>query len=176
VEGVRIVIDAGLRRVPRYVPRTGLTMLETLPVTAASADQRRGRAGRVAPGVCYRLWTAEEHRRLAPFAEPEMAQADMAPLALELALWGAADASELAWLDPPPEGAYKQAVELLNRLGALDDRGIVTAEGRRMAELGMHPRLAHMTLRAAASGRADLACELAALLESREAEASASVD
>lgn len=175
VEGVRIVVDAGLSRVPRYSPRTGLTSLATVPVTRAAADQRRGRAGRVAPGVCYRLWTEEEHRRLAPYGEPEIREADLSSLALELALWGAADPGELAWLDPPPEGAYRQAQELLRRLGALDDRGVATAEGRRMAELGMHPRLAHMTLRAAAAGSGDLACELAALLESREG-ASASAD
>ena len=168
VEGVRIVVDGGLSRVPRYSPRNGLTALETVAVTAASADQRRGRAGRVAPGVCYRLWTEEEHRRLAPFGEPELLSSDLTPLALELSLWGARDPSELAWLDPPPEGAYKQAVELLQRLGALDERGVATAFGRRMAELGMHPRLAHMTLRAMDDGRGDLACELATLLEERE--------
>ncbi|HZG86807.1 ATP-dependent helicase HrpB [Paenibacillus sp.] len=175
VEGVRIVVDAGLSRVPRYSPRTGLTALETVPVTAASADQRRGRAGRVAPGVCYRLWTEEEHRRLAPFGEPDIAAADLTPLALELAVWGAADPMELAFLDPPPEGAYKQATDLLRRLGAIDERGAATAAGRRMAELAMHPRLAHMTLRAVELGRGDLACELAALLEERE-ETGASVD
>jgi len=175
VEGVRIVVDAGLSRVPRYSPRTGLTALETAPVTAASADQRRGRAGRVAPGVCYRLWTEEEHRRLAPFGEPEIAAADLTPLALELAVWGAADPAELAFLDPPPEGAFKQAADLLRRLGAIDARGAATAAGRRMAELGMHPRLAHMTLRAVELGRGDLAFELAVLLEERE-ETGASVD
>jgi len=176
VEGVRIVVDAGLSRVPRYSPRTGLTALETVPVTVASADQRRGRAGRVAPGVCYRLWTEEEHRRLEPFGEPEILATDVAPLALELAVWGANDPSELAWLDPPPEGAYKQAIDLLQRLGALDARGVVTPEGRRMADLAMHPRLAHMTLRATESGRGDLACELATLLEERDAAAGGGAD
>jgi len=169
VEGVRIVVDSGLSRVPRYSPRTGLTALETVAVTVASADQRRGRAGRLAPGVCYRLWTEEEHRRLEPFGEPEILASDAAPLALELAVWGVRDPLELAWIDPPPEGAYKTALDLLQRLGALDARGVVTPEGRRMAELGMHPRLAHMTLRAMADGRGDLACELATLLEERDA-------
>ncbi|WP_309119511.1 ATP-dependent helicase HrpB [Paenibacillus sp.] len=176
VEGVRIVVDSGLSRVPRYSPRTGLTALETTAVTVASADQRRGRAGRVAPGVCYRLWTEEEHRRLEPFGEPEILATDVTPLALELAVWGVRDPLELSWLDPPPEGAYKQAIDLLQRLGALDARGVVTPEGRRMAELGMHPRLAHMTLRGMEGGRGDLACELATLLEERDAQAPGGAD
>ncbi|MCI3919519.1 ATP-dependent helicase HrpB [Paenibacillus sp. TRM 82003] len=175
VEGVRIVVDGGRSRVPRYSPRTGLTALETVPVTVASADQRRGRAGRLGPGVCYRLWTEEEHRQLKAFNEPELLSSDLTPLALDLAVWGVGDPAELAWIDPPPEGAYNGARELLRRLGAIDDAGAVTAEGRRMAALGMHPRLAHMTLQAKPLGLGALACELAALLEEREA-VDASVD
>ncbi|WP_209703651.1 ATP-dependent helicase HrpB [Cohnella lubricantis] len=179
VEGVRIVVDSGLMRVPRFSPRTGMTRLETVPVTQPSADQRRGRAGRVAPGVCYRLWTEEEHRRLATANTPEIREADLAPLALELAAWGAADPAELAWLDPPPASAYAQARELLASLGALDGAGALTPHGARMAELGAHPRLAHMLLRAAPLGLAPLACVLAALLGERDllrGEASRSAD
>ncbi|PZE22110.1 ATP-dependent helicase HrpB [Paenibacillus xerothermodurans] len=170
VEGVRIVVDSGLMRVPRFSPRTGMTRLETVAVSRASADQRRGRAGRLAPGVCYRLWTAHDDRRLAPSGTPEMLDADLAPLALELAAWGAADPDELAWLDPPPAAAYAQARELLGRLGALGTDGAITAEGRRMADLGLHPRLAHMLLQACALSPelGALACELAALLNERD--------
>jgi ATP-dependent helicase HrpB len=168
VEGVRVVIDGGLSRVPRFSPRTGMARLETIAVSRASADQRRGRAGRLAPGVCYRLWTAQEDRQLAPRTAPEILEADLAPLALELAAWGAADPLELRWLDPPPAAAMAQARELLCELGALDQAGAITAHGRRMAELGMHPRLAHMALRGMALGRGALACELAALLSERD--------
>jgi len=179
VEGVRIVVDGGLMRVPRFSPRTGMSRLETVPVTRASADQRRGRAGRVAPGVCYRLWTEEEHRTLAPAGTPEIREADLAPLALELAVWGAGDPAELAWLDPPPQAAYAQARELLAGLGALTGAGALTPHGARMAELGVHPRLAHMMLRAAPLGLGALACRLAALLGERDllrGDASRSVD
>lgn len=174
VEGVRIVVDAGFSRVPRYSPRTGLTRLATVPVSLASANQRRGRAGRLGPGVCYRLWSEEEHRRLQPFNDPELLVADLTPLALELAVWGVRGPEELAWLDAPPEGAYKQAVDLLKLFGAVEARGAAagaaTADGRRMAALGMHPRLAHMMLRAWPLGLGPLACELSVLLEEREAQ------
>ena len=168
VEGIRIVVDSGWMRVARFSPRTGMTRLETVPVSRASADQRRGRAGRVAPGVCYRMWTEEEHARLAPVSTPEILEADLAGLALELAVWGVDDPGELAWLDPPPEAAWRQAKELLEMLGALDGGGRVTEHGRRMAALGVHPRLAHMMLAAAETGRARLACELAVLLGGRD--------
>ena len=167
VEGVRIVIDSGLARVPRFSPRTGMTRLETVPVSRASADQRRGRAGRLAPGVCWRLWPEADDRLLPAHRVPELLEADLAPLALELAAWGA-DPAELAWLDPPPAAAYSQACELLRSLGALDGRGAITPHGRRMAELGAHPRLAHMMLRAAELGLGGAACELAALLGERD--------
>ncbi|WP_166244151.1 ATP-dependent helicase HrpB [Paenibacillus turpanensis] len=168
VEGVRVVIDAGLMRVQRFSPRTGMSRLETVPVSKASADQRRGRAGRVAPGVCYRLWTEGEHRFLPEHHAPEIAEADLAPLALELAAWGANDPAELRWLDEPPQAAYAQALELLQRLGALAADGSLTPYGRRMAALGAHPRLAHMLLQAVPLGLGGLACELAALLGERD--------
>ncbi|MFB0841089.1 ATP-dependent helicase HrpB [Paenibacillus oleatilyticus] len=168
VEGVRIVVDGGRMRVPRFSPRTGMTRLETVTVSRDSADQRRGRAGRTAPGVCYRLWTEQEDRRLAPHRAPEIMEADLAALALELAAWGVADPAQLAWLTPPPAAAYGQAVALLKQLGALGDDGAITPHGRRMAELGVSPRLAHMMLRAVPLGLGGLACELAALLSDRD--------
>ncbi|MFC5648523.1 ATP-dependent helicase HrpB [Paenibacillus solisilvae] len=169
VRGVRIVVDSGLSRVPRFSARTGMTRLETVAVSVASADQRRGRAGREAPGICFRLWTETEHRALQPQSEPELLGADLAPLALELAVWGIADpAEELAWLNKPPAAAYSQAQELLHELGALDAKGKPTAHGRAMAELGMHPRLAHMVLTADKLGLGVIACELAALLSDRD--------
>ncbi|MBD3918354.1 ATP-dependent helicase HrpB [Paenibacillus sp. PR3] len=170
VEGVRVVVDSGMMRVPRFSPRTGMTRLETVPVSAPSADQRRGRAGRVAPGVCYRLWTEQEQLMLAPRSTPELLEADLAPLALELAAWGVSAPSELAWLDEPPAGAYASACELLQQLGALDRERRLTPLGRRMAALGAQPRLARMLLSAAAISHAaaDTACELAALLSGRD--------
>ncbi|HEX8212736.1 MAG TPA: ATP-dependent helicase HrpB [Longimicrobium sp.] len=168
IEGVRVVVDGGWMRVPRFAPRTGMTRLETVRVTRASADQRRGRAGRVGPGVCYRLWTEGEQAALVPHGVPEIMEADLAPLALELAAWGVRDPAELAWLDAPPAAAYSQARELLAQLGALDTAGAITAHGRRMGGMGLHPRLAHMVLRAAELGLGGLACELAALLANRD--------
>ncbi|MFD0711448.1 ATP-dependent helicase HrpB [Paenibacillus sp. GCM10027626] len=169
VKGVRIVIDCGLSRVSRFSPRTGMSRLETEPVSLASADQRRGRAGREAPGVCYRLWSEQEHRRLKAHSEPEIAGADLAPLALELAAWGVQDPGELQWLDQPPQAAYGQALELLRQLGAIKGPAAqLTEHGKAMAALGMHPRLAHMVLRAIPLGYGTEACELAALLSDRD--------
>ena len=168
IEGVRVVIDGGLMRVPRFSPRTGMTRLETIRVTRASADQRRGRAGRVAPGICYRLWTEQEEQQLVLHTRPEILEADLAPLALELAEAGVTDAGELRWLDPPPPAALAQARELLAQLGALDRDGRVTAHGRRMAALPLHPRLAHMLLAGSALGYGALACDIAALLAERD--------
>jgi ATP-dependent helicase HrpB len=144
-----------------------MTRLETVRVSRAAADQRRGRAGRLAPGVCYRLWDEAEHHHLAAHGAPEIREADLAPLALELAAAGAA-ADALRWLDPPPPAAMAQARELLAQLGALGPDGRVTAHGRRMADLGLHPRLAHMALRGAAMGAAGPASDLAALLAERD--------
>ena len=166
IEGVRTVVDSGLARVPRFSARTGMTRLETLRVSRAAADQRRGRAGRLGPGVCYRLWTEFEQRGLVPYTSPEILEADLAPLALELAVWGAAP-DDLAWLDPPPAAAFRQARELLAELGAVDTGGAATAHGRHMASLGLHPRLAHMLL-AAPAHAVGLACDVAALLEERD--------
>jgi len=168
IDGVRIVIDAGLLRVPRFDPRSGLTRLETIRVTQDSAEQRRGRAGRLEPGVCLRLWTAAENQSLAPRRPPEMLDADLAPLLLELALWGTADPAELSWLTSPPAGSLAQAKELLIGLGALTAEGQITAHGRQMAELPLHPRLAHMLINAVPLRLTGLACELAALLSERD--------
>src|SRR5262249_29618588 len=145
-DGIRVVIDCGLQRVPRFSPRTGMTRLETVQVSRASADQRRGRAGRTASGVCVRLWTEGEDAALLAHTEPEIKQADLAPLALDLAAWGVADPAELRCLDPPPAAAFAQARELLRELGALDTEGVITTHGRRMSDLPVHPRLAHMLL------------------------------
>lgn len=168
VEGVRVVIDGGLMRVPRFSPRTGMSRLETVPVSLASADQRRGRAGRLAAGICYRLWTEQEHAYLKPYSAPEIQEADLAPLALELAVWGVSDPRELAWLDEPPQAAYHAALGLLRALTAIDAQGKPTPHGIRMARLGVHPRLAHMLLISAQLGAAGLASELAALLSDRD--------
>src|SRR3569623_1640172 len=152
IEGVRVVVDSGWARAPRCDPVSGMTRLVTTRVSRASADQRRGRAGRLGPGVCYRLWSEGEHDRLAEFNRPEITEADLAPLALELAQWGGGDPAALSWLDAPPPAAYAQARGLLQDLGALDPRGAVTAHGRAMAALPVHPRLAHMLLRALPDG------------------------
>ncbi len=167
IEGVRVVVDTGLMRVPRFDPGTAMTRLETTRVTRDAADQRRGRAGRTGPGVCLRLWTRHEERGLVPARAPEILEADLAPLVLELALWGAGP-GELRWVDPPPEPAVAQARELLAELDALDAGGALTRHGREMAALGLHPRLAHMILRGSALGVGGVACDLAALLEERD--------
>jgi ATP-dependent helicase HrpB len=168
IDGVRVVIDAGLLRVPRFDPRSGLTRLDTIRVTLDSAEQRRGRAGRVEPGVCYRLWTAAEHQSLAPRRPPEMLDADLTPVMLDLAVWGTGNPFELSWLTPPPSGAVAQANELLTRLGALDSTGHITPHGGQMAELPLHPRLSHMLLKAGPLHLTGLACEVAALLSERD--------
>jgi ATP-dependent helicase HrpB len=168
IEGVRVVVDAGLMRVPRFSPRSGMTRLETVRVTRASADQRRGRAGRVAPGVCYRLWSEQEDQHLAAHGRPEILDADLAPLALELAEFGVSEPAELRWLDAPPAPALSQARELLTQLGALGADGRITKHGRRMARIGVHPRLAHMLLAASELGHGALACDVAAILGERD--------
>lgn len=166
IEGVRVVVDAGLARVPRFDPVSGLTRLVTVRVSRASADQRRGRAGRTAPGVCFRLWSASE--RLEAQIVPEILQADLVPLALELAQWGTADAARLSWLDPPPGAALSQARALLQELEALDAGGRITAHGRQLLELPLHPRLAHMVMKSTLWDAGWLACLLAALLSERD--------
>ncbi|MGD9827695.1 MAG: ATP-dependent helicase HrpB [Hyphomicrobiaceae bacterium] len=167
IEGVRIVVDSGLSRVPRYEPATDLTRLETQRVSRASADQRRGRAGRTEPGVCYRLWDEPESASLRPFAEPEIRASDLKGLLLTIAEWGARDPSELRWLDPPGEAALAAAREGLAAIDALDGDGRITPAGRRLRALALPPRLAHMVLSAAAVGAADKAGEIAALIVER---------
>ena len=170
IEGIRVVVDGGMMRIPRFSPRTGMTRLETVRVSRASADQRRGRAGRVEPGVCIRCWSAAENAGLVPYTRPEMLDADLASFVLDLAAAGFTDPGELRWLDPPPAAAFAQARELLRLLGALDDGGHITVHGRTMAELGTHPRLAHMLVRAreAGPGATAMAATLVALLEERD--------
>ncbi len=168
IEGIRVVIDGGLERRSRFDPRRGMSRLTTVRISQASADQRRGRAGRLAPGICYRLWTAAEHRALLPYTPPEIVNADLAPLALELAGWGARDPGALTWLTPPPAGALAQSRELLQSLGALDREGTITPHGRSMLGLAAHPRLAHLLLGAKAAGVGTTACALAAALGERD--------
>jgi ATP-dependent helicase HrpB len=167
VPGVRIVIDGGFRRTPRLDPATGLTRLETIRISRAAADQRSGRAGREAPGIAIRLWTAALQRGLAPYDRPEIFNAELSGLALDCAGWGAAPA-DLPFPDPPPAGALAAGQALLEKLGALDAEGRITQSGRQMAQLGAHPRLAAMMLAAGAPEEAALAAELAALLEERD--------
>ena len=168
IDGVRQVIDAGLARGQRYDPRTGMVRLETTRVSQAAATQRAGRAGRTEPGIAWRLWPEAQHKALAPRAEPEIAIADLAPLALELAQWGLADAGALRLLDPPNPAAFATARRLLAELGAFDPDGRLTGHGRRMAELGLAPRLAHMVLAAAEQGNGVLAAAIAAGLSERD--------
>ena len=167
IDGVRVVIDAGLARVPRFDPNSGMTRLDTQRISRASATQRSGRAGRLQPGVCYRLWSPAQHEQLAAYGTAEMLQANLAGLALQLVRWGVQPA-ELVWLDPPPVAAYAQALELLARLGAVDAQGKLTAHGQAMAELPTHPRIAHLLLRGQELGLGALACDLAALLGERD--------
>ena len=168
IEGVRIVIDSGLRRYAEFDPASGMTRLVTGKVSQAAADQRRGRAGRLASGVCYRLWSEGTQASLAAHSPPEILNADLAPLALELAAWGTTDAGALRWLDAPPAAPLAQARDLLRSLEALDGAGRITAHGRELVTLGAHPRLAHMLVRARSLGAGRLACELAAILSERD--------
>ena len=168
IDGVRVVVDSGLARVSRFSPRTGMTRLETVRAPRSSVDQRSGRAGRTAPGVSYRLWSEYEHSQLPERGRAEILDADLAPLALDLAAAGIRDPGDLRWLDMPPLPALAQARTLLRELGAIDDGLRITLHGRAMARLGLHPRLAHMALTAHAHGMAATACVVAALLEERD--------
>jgi ATP-dependent helicase HrpB len=167
IEGVRVVIDAGQSRVPRYDPASGLTRLATVRVSRAAADQRRGRAGRTEPGVCYRLWDEAETRALPAYADPEILDADLSGLALDVARWGAKDVEGLAFLDPPPSAAYAEARALLVRLEALTPAGVLTAHGQALSDVPLAPRLAHMVLKAAGTGQAARAARIAALITER---------
>jgi ATP-dependent helicase HrpB len=168
IDGIRLVIDSGQKRLPQFDPTTGMTRLGTARVSLAAANQRRGRAGRTAPGICYRLWSEASERAFAPYDPPEILSADLAPFALELGTWGTTDPTQLALLDQPPEAPLAQARDLLRRLGALDAQHRATAHGKAMGEFGTHPRLAHMMLKAKEQGRGSLACDLAALLSERD--------
>ncbi len=165
IEGVGVVVDSGLERRPRFDPASGLTRLETGRISQASAEQRAGRAGRLGPGHCLRLWTRATHGSLRAATPAEILSADLAPLALEVARWGVTDPTALDWLDAPPAGAWAQAVDLLRALGALDERGAATRLGRVMAEIPAHPRLARMLLAVPAGAVRARAAAIAALLE-----------
>jgi ATP-dependent helicase HrpB len=165
IEGIQVVIDSGYSRVPRFDPRSGLTRLETVRVTQDAADQRAGRAGRMMAGVCYRLWP--QYLSLVPQRKPEILEADLAPLMLELAQWGVREIHELTWITAPPTGAVNQAINLLHQLNALHD-GKITAQGKAMLQLPTHPRIAHLLAVAKELDLSSLACDLAAVLEERD--------
>ncbi len=167
IEGVRVVIDSGLSRLPRYEPDVGLTRLETVRVSRAAADQRRGRAGRTEPGVCYRLWDEPQTGSLDPYTRPEMLSADLSSFVLDLAEWGASDPGKLALLDPPPRAALGEARLLLTELGAIDAEGRITEEGRKLRALPLPPRLARMVVDAAADGGGEIGASIAAVLTER---------
>lgn len=168
IDGVRVVIDSGQQRRAVFDPNSGMTRLITQRVSKASAEQRKGRAGRTEPGVCYRLWSAEEHAALAEFTPPEIQHADLLSLVLELAQWGARDPAQVAWIDPPPAAHWNQAAELLQRLGMLEQDGAITEHGKAARQLGIHPRLANMLLHGRKLGLGATAAELAALLDERD--------
>ncbi|EIU7180195.1 TPA: ATP-dependent helicase HrpB [Pseudomonas aeruginosa] len=167
IEGVRVVIDSGLERVPRFDPSSGMTRLATQRISQASAAQRAGRAGRLEPGICYRLWSQTQHEQMAAYGAPEIHQADLAALALQLARWGVTP-DQLRWLDMPPAAPFTQARDLLGRLGALEADGRLSSHGQAMAEVPAHPRIAHLLLRGHALGLGALACDVAALLGERD--------
>jgi ATP-dependent helicase HrpB len=167
IEGVRVVIDSGLARVPRYEPDVGLTRLETVRVSRAAADQRRGRAGRTEPGVCYRLWDEPQTGSLEPYTQPEILSADLSSFLLDLAEWGAADPAKLAFLDPPPRAALAEARALLTELHAVDADGRITDEGRKLRRLPLPVRLARMVVDAAGYGAAQKAADIAVLITER---------
>jgi ATP-dependent helicase HrpB len=168
IEGIRVVVDSGMRRYSEFDPTTGMSRLVTGRVSQAAADQRRGRAGRLSEGDCYRLWSEGTHASLSIETPPEILHADLAPLALELSCWGASDAASMAWLDPPPAAPLDQARDLLRRLEAIDAGARATPHGRALEKLGMHPRLGHMLIKARDLGAAHLACDLAAILSERD--------
>ncbi|WP_374163340.1 ATP-dependent helicase HrpB [Arcticibacter sp. MXS-1] len=167
IEGIRVVVDSGYTRLSAFDPRTGLSGLKTAQVSLDSAEQRKGRAGRLGPGVCYRMWSLATHERLAPFRTPEILEADLAPLLLDLMEWGIQNVSELTWLNAPPASSLNFASELLEQLEAADANKL-TAHGRQMHRLPCHPRIAHMLIRARSAGVQALATDVAALLEERD--------
>ncbi len=168
IEGVSVVIDSGLMKKPHFSPANALSTLRTLPISKASAEQRSGRAGRLGPGICYRLWTKTEHFSRPDFLPPEILGADLSPLLLELLQWGVKDPLELKWLNPPRQGAIKQARTLLTQLGAIDNKGMLSKNGKQIASLPLHPRLALMLIQGHKRDQSLLACRLAALLQNRD--------
>src|SRR5882757_6912821 len=167
IEGVRIVVDSGMARVPRYEPDIALTRLETVRASRAAVDQRRGRAGRIEPGICYRLWDEPQTASLAAYTAPEIPSADLSSLLLDCAQWGVSDPATLAFLDPPPAPALKEARSLLRELGALDADGRITDEGKRLRALALPPRLSRMIVDSQAFGAGEAAAEIAAVLTER---------
>jgi ATP-dependent helicase HrpB len=167
IEGIRIVIDSGFGRSSRFDSRSGLSRLETIRISKDSADQRAGRAGRLSSGVCYRMWTRATHERLSEHRVPEILEADLCSLMLDLAQWGVAEPSQLAWLNAPPRSSVIQATETLEQIQAVE-KGKITAHGRQIHRLACHPRIAHMLLLAAGEEDKQLACDIAALLEERD--------
>ncbi len=179
IEGVDVIVDCGLARQPRFNPSTAMSALETVKISAASSVQRAGRAGRTGPGKCYRLWSELQQQQLAPQIMPEIINADLAPLALQLLTWGVDDPGELKWIDPPPRGAWQQAIELLNSLGAIEQKSdalVLNSHGRAMSVLGIHPRLAHLLICGAEIGFQKIACLLASLLTERDPVGSSNPD
>jgi len=168
IDGVDVVVDGGWSRMPHFDPNSGLSRLETVRVSKASADQRAGRAGRQGPGVCYRLWTKERQQQLVQHHPPEIANADLSPLVLELAQWGVSESLQLSWVDAPPTKLYEQATSLLIKLQAIDTEGRITQLGQRMASLATHPRLAHMILSVQTPQSRSAAVDLAALLSEKD--------
>jgi len=168
IEGINVVIDSGLMRVPCFSPGTGMTLLSTVPVSKASADQRRGRSGRTGPGKCYRIWSEYDQQLLKAYTKPEILSIDLTGVALELSAWGVSDPRQLKWLDLPDEKSFEQAKILLKTLEALDDQGRITLHGKRMVSAGLHPRLAHMVIKADEKGHGLLACRIAAFLNERD--------
>jgi len=168
IEGIHTVVDSGFKRQPQFDPNSGISRLATLRISRAAAIQRTGRAGRLGPGHCYRLWSLGEEHSLRPHDPPEILSAELCQLVLDLAHWGIQDPGKLRWLDAPPAGHFSQAQELLKKLGALDQKGHLTALGRKIAELPVHPRLGLMLFAAGEHGATPLACDLAALLSERD--------
>ncbi len=167
IEGIKVVVDCGFSRTMRFNPSTALSKLETIEITKDAADQRAGRAGRLAPGICYRMWTKATHTRLKEHRTPEILEADLASLVLDLAVWGISNPNDLIWLTPPPKGAISQASELLHQLEALED-GKITEHGKKINNLPCHPRIAHMLIMAQEEGMTELATDIAAILEERD--------
>ncbi len=176
IEGVRIVIDSGLTRTQEYSLVTGLSRLVTAGISKASAEQRRGRAGRLEPGICYRLWTADREKQMADFTEPEILHSDLAPLALELAAWGVDSTDKLLWLDQPPTAAWRQASSFLREINALDNSGRLTAEGKKILDSGLEPRLGKLLLTGDSLKVRGLAARLAALLSEYDLRRNDSID